>query len=44
MELTVNTNNVQILAVADISVAHNRYDSFVDIHFLMLTIVDFVQK
>ena len=33
-----------MLTVADMRVAHDKYDSFVDVHFPMLTIVDFVQK
>ena len=43
MEVVAN-NNARTLAITDMDVAHNRYDAFVNVHFPVLSLIEFVQK
>ena len=43
MEVVAN-NNARTLAITDMELAHDRYDNFVNIHFPVLSLTEFVEK
>ena len=43
MEAVAN-NHARTLAITDMDVAHDRYDAFVNVHFPVLSLTEFVQK